>query len=412
MGLDNDLLDKLLEGYQKPEDLIGENGLLKQLTKALVERALNAELTHHLGYDKNDPEGRGSGNSRNGRSRKTLKGDFGQVEIEVPRDRQGEFEPQIVGKHQRRFSGFDDKILSMYARGMTTREIQGHLQDIYGVEVSPSLISEVTDAVVEEVQEWQNRPLERIYPILYLDALFVKMRHEGRVENRAVYVVLGVGLDGVKDVLGLWVADTEGPKFWLRVVTELRNRGVQDVFIACVDGLKGFPEAIEAIFPKAQVQLCIVHLIRNSLKYVNDKERKNVALELKTIYSAPTAEAAEQELNRFEEKHGARYRAIVSQWRRNWERITPFFAFVPEVRKVIYTTNAIESLNRCLRKIIKTRGAFPNEQAAVKLIYLALKNVTAQWHKSHVNHWKEALNQFTVLWEDRIRAAAEGGHTL
>ena len=412
MGLDNDLLDKLLEGYQKPEDLIGENGLLKQLTKALVERALNAELTHHLGYDKNDPEGRGSGNSRNGRSRKTLKGDFGQVEIEVPRDRQGEFEPQIVGKHQRRFSGFDDKILSMYARGMTTREIQGHLQDIYGVEVSPSLISEVTDAVVEEVQEWQNRPLEGIYPILYLDALFVKMRHEGRVENRAVYVVLGVGLDGVKDVLGLWVADTEGPKFWLRVVTELRNRGVQDVFIACVDGLKGFPEAIEAIFPKAQVQLCIVHLIRNSLKYVNDKERKNVALELKTIYSAPTAAAAEQELNRFEEKHGARYRAIVSQWRRNWERITPFFAFVPEVRKVIYTTNAIESLNRSLRKIIKTRGAFPNEQSAVKLIYLALKNVTAQWHKSHVNHWKEALNQFTVLWEDRIRAAAEGGHTL
>jgi len=412
MGLDNDLLDKLLEGYQKPEDLIGENGLLKQLTKALVERALNAELTHHLGYDKNDPEGRGSGNSRNGRSRKTLKGDFGQVEIEVPRDRQGEFEPQIVGKHQRRFSGFDDKILSMYARGMTTREIQGHLQDIYGVEVSPSLISEVTDAVVEEVQEWQNRPLERIYPILYLDALFVKMRHEGRVENRAVYVVLGVGLDGVKDVLGLWVADTEGPKFWLRVVTELRNRGVQDVFIACVDGLKGFPEAIEAIFPKAQVQLCIVHLIRNSLKYVNDKERKHVALELKTIYSAPTAAAAEQEWNRFEEKHGARYRAIVSQWRRNWERITPFFAFVPEVRKVIYTTNAIESLNRSLRKIIKTRGAFPNEQSAVKLIYLALKNVTAQWHKSHVNHWKEALNQFTVLWEDRIRAAAEGGHTL
>ena len=261
--------------------------------------------------------------------------------------------------------------------------------------------------MVEEVQEWQNRPLERIYPILYLDALFVKMRHEGRVENRAVYVVLGVGLDGVKDVLGLWVADTEGPKFWLTVVTELRNRGVQDVFIACVDGLKGFPEAIEAIFPKAQVQLCIVHLIRNSLKYVNDKERKNVALELKTIYSAPTAEAAEKELNRFEEKHGARYRAIVSMWRRNWDRITPFFAFVPEVRKVIYTTNAIESLNRSLRKIIKTRGAFPNEQSAVKLIYLALKNVTAKWHRGHVDHWKEALNQFTVLWEDRIRAAAE-----
>ena len=407
MGMDNDLLDKLLAGYQKPEDLIGENGLLKQLTKALVERALNAELTHHLGYEKNDPTGRGSGDSRNGKSRKTLKGDFGQIEIEVPRDREGEFEPKIVGKHQRRFSGFDDKILSMYARGMTTREIQGHVQDIYGVEVSPSLISEVTDAVLEEVQEWQSRALERIYPIVFLDALFVKMRHEGRVENRAVYVVVGVRLDGVKEVLGLWVNDTEGPKFWLTVVTELRNRGVQDVFIACVDGLKGFPEAIEAIFPKAQVQLCIVHLMRNSLNYVNHRERKTVAVELKAIYSAPAAAAAEQELNRFEEKHGARYRAIVSMWRRNWDRITPFFAFAPEVRKVIYTTNAIESLNRSLRKIIKTRGAFPNEQAAVKLIYLALKNATAKWHISHVHHWKEALNQFTVLWEDRIRAVSE-----
>jgi putative transposase len=405
--MDNDLLDKLLEGYQKPEDLIGENGLLKQLTKALVERALKAELTHHLGYEKNDASGRGSGNSRNGKSGKTLKGDFGQVEIEVPRDREGEFEPKIVGKHQRRFSGFDDKILSMYARGMTTREIQGHLQEIYGVEISPSLISEVTDAVLEEVQEWQSRPLERIYPIVYLDALFVKMRHEGRVENRAVYLVVGVRLDGVKEVLGLWVNDTEGPKFWLMVVTELRNRGVQDVFIACVDGLKGFPEAIEAIFPKAQVQLCIVHLMRNSLNYVNQKERKNVAMDLKAVYSAPTAAAAEQELSRFEEKHGPRYRAIVSMWRRNWERITPFFAFAPEVRKVIYTTNAIESLNRSLRKIIKTRGAFPNEQAAVKLLYLALKNVTAKWHRSHVVYWKEALNQFTVLWEDRIRAVTE-----
>jgi putative transposase len=281
------------------------------------------------------------------------------------------------------------------------------LQDIYGVEISPSLISEVTDAVLEEVREWQSRPLERLYPIVYLDALFVKMRHEGRVDNRAVYVVMGVRLDGVKEVLGLWVNDTEGPKFWLTVVTELRNRGVQDVFIACVDGLKGFPEAIEAIFPKAQVQLCIVHLIRNSLNYVNHQERKSVALDLKTIYSAATADAAEQELNRFEEKYGSRYRAIVAMWRRNWDRITPFFAFAPEVRKVIYTTNAIESLNRSLRKIIKTRGAFPNEQAAVKLLYLALKNVTAKWHTRHVEHWKEALNQFTVLWEDRIRAVAE-----
>jgi putative transposase len=406
MALEKELLDKLIEGYQKPEDLIGENGLLKQLTKALLERALEAELTHHLGYEKHDPAGRGSGNSRNGTSKKALKGDFGELELEVPRDRETEFEPKIVSKHQRRFEGFDDKILSMYARGMTTREIQGHLKEIYGVEISPSLISEVTDAVVEEVQQWQSRPLEALYPIVYLDALFVKMRHEGRVENRAVYLAVGVRMDGFKDVLGLWTADTEGPKFWLSVVTELRNRGVQDIFIACVDGLKGFPEAIETLFPKTQVQLCIVHLIRNSLKYVNYKERKYVAADLKAVYSAPTAEAAAQELRQFGEKWDQRYRAIRALWERNWERITPFFAFPPPVRKVIYTTNAIESLNMSLRKIIKTRAAFPSEQAAIKLLYLALKNVVQRWQRSGVTHWREALNQFAILWEDRIGAVA------
>src|ERR1051325_6168392 len=265
MALDKDLLDKLIEGYQKPEDLIGENGLLKQLTKALVERAMNAELTHHLGYKKNDPQGRGSGNSRNGKSRKKLKGDFGEIDIEVPRDREGEFEPKIVAKHQRRFDGFDDKILSMYARGMSTREIQGHLQEMYGVEVSASLISEVTDAVLEEVKVWQNRPLEPIYAVVYLDALYVKMRHEGRVENRAVYVAIGIDLEGRKDVLGLWTSSNEGAKFWLGVLTELKNRGVKDVLVVCIDGLKGFPQAIEAIFPEARVQLCIVHMVRASL---------------------------------------------------------------------------------------------------------------------------------------------------
>jgi putative transposase len=406
MALEKELLDKLIEGYQKPEDLIGENGLLKQLTKALLERALEAELTHHLGYEKHDAAGRGSGNSRNGTSRKALKGDFGELELEVPRDRESEFEPKIVGKHQRRFDGFDDKILSMYARGMTTREIQGHLKEIYAVEISPSLISEVTDAVVEEVQQWQSRPLEPLYPIVYLDALFVKMRHEGRVENRAVYLAVGVRMDGFKDVLGLWTADTEGPKFWLSVATELRNRGVQDIFIACVDGLKGFPEAIETLFPKTQVQLCIVHLVRNSLKYVNYKERKYVAADLKAVYSAPTAEAAAQELKQFGEKWDQRYRAIRALWERNWDRIIPFFAFPPPVRKVIYTTNAIESLNMSLRKIIKTRAAFPSEQAAVKLLYLALKNVIQRWQRSGVSHWKEALNQFAILWEDRIRVVA------
>lgn len=402
MALDKNLVDKLLEGYQKPEDLIGENGLLKQLTKALVERALKAELSNHLGYEKHDPEGRSSGNSRNGVSRKNLTGDFGQIQIEIPRDREGDFEPMIVGKHQRRFTGFDDKILSMYARGMSTREIQGHLEEIYGAEISPSLISGVTDAVIEEVQQWQNRPLEPLYPIMYLDALFVKMRHEGRVENRAVYVAVGIRLDGFKEVLGLWTGNTEGSKFWLAILTELRNRGVQDVFIACVDGLKGFPEAIETIFPKTLVQLCIVHMVRNSLNYVSWKQRKVVAADLRVIYTAPTAEAAEQELKRFGEKWDKQYGPIRRTWERHWDRIIPFFAFPPEVRKIMYTTNAVESLNMSLRKIIKSRGSFPSEQAALKLLYLALKNVVAKWQRNRVADWAGALNQFALLWEDRI----------
>jgi len=405
MALNDDLLDKLIEGYQKPEDLIGENGLLKQLTKALIERAMKAELTHQLGYPKNAPQGRSSGNSRNGKSRKKLKGDFGEIDIEVPRDREGKFEPKIVPKHQRRFDGFDEKILSMYSRGMSTREIQGHLEDIYGVEVSPSLISEVTDAVVDELQQWQSRPLEALYAIVYLDAMFVKMRHEGRVENRAVYVAVGVRMDGYKDVLGLWTADTEGPKFWLMVITELQNRGVKDIFIVCVDGLKGFPEAIETVFPNSQVQLCVVHLIRNSLKYVNRKEWKAVVADLKAVYSAPTADAAQNELRQFGERWDAKYPPIRMMWERNWDRVIPFLAFPPTVRRVIYTTNAIESLHMSLRKIIKTRASFPSEQAALKLMYLALKNVVRHWQDQTVPHWRDALNHFTILWEDRIQAA-------
>ncbi len=403
MALDKELIDKLLQNYQKPEDLIGENGLLKQLTKALVERALNAELTHHLGYEKNDPEGRGSGNSRNGKSRKKLKGDFGEVQIEVPRDREGEFEPRIVAKHQRRFTGFDDKILSMYARGMSTREIQGHLFEIYGVEVSASLISEVTDAIMDEIRQWQSRPLDPLYAIVYFDALFVKMRHEGRIENRAVYVAIGVRMDGTREVLGLWTANTEGAKFWLTVLTELRNRGLMDVLIACIDGLKGFPEAVETVYPNTLVQLCIVHLVRNSLNYVGWRDRKAVANDLKEIYGAPTAEAAEQELSRFGEKWGKQYVTIRAIWKRHWEHVIPFFAFPPEIRKIIYTTNTVESLNRSFRKIIKNRGAFPSEEAAIKLLYLAMRNAVAKWE--HVHGWKAALNQFSILWDDRIRAA-------
>jgi putative transposase len=401
MEINKEVLDELIKDYKKPEDLIGESGLLKQLTKALMERALSAELTHHLGYEKHDPAGYHSGNSRNGATAKTVKGEFGEITVETPRDRNSSFEPQILKKHQTRWDGFDDKILSMYSRG--TREIQGHLQEMYGVEVSPTLISEVTDAVMEEVKGWQNRPLEPLYAIVYLDALYVKMRHEGRVENRAVYVAIGVDLDGRKDVLGLWTSGNEGAKFWLGVLTELRNRGVKDVLIACIDGLKGFPQAIESVYPQTRIQLCIVHLVRASLNYVNWKERKQVAADLKAIYRAATEAQAVLELNDFIGKWGHKYQAIGKLWKEHWERIIPLFEFPAEVRRVIYTTNAVESLHMSLRKIIKTRGSFPSEEAAMKLLYLALRNVIAKWDT--IQHWKQALNHFQMLWGERIEAA-------
>ena len=400
MEMDKGLIDKLLADYEKPEDLIGENGLLKQLTKALVERALQAELTTHLGYEKHDPEGHNSGNTRNGSSSKRLKGDFGTVEIEVPRDRQASFDPKLVPKGQTRFQGFDDKILSLYARGMTTREIQGHLEEMYQVEVSPTLISNVTDAVIEEVKAWQTRPLDAIYPIAYLDALVVKMRADGRVENRAVYVAIGINLEGQKEVLGLWTSAHEGAKFWLQVLTELQNRGLKDIFIACVDGLKGFPQAIETVYPKTTVQLCIVHMVRASLNYVNWKERKLVARDLKSVYRAASLEEAERQLADFAQKWDQRYPSISALWRRNWLGIIPFFQFPPEIRKIVYTTNAIESLNMSLRKAIKTRGAFPSEEAALKVLYLALRNLAKKWDIVH--GWKEAFNRFGILWEARF----------
>jgi putative transposase len=398
-----ELVDELLKGYQKPEDIVGENGLLKRLTKAVLERALNAELTHHLGYEKHDPAGRNSGNSRNGTSSKTVKGEFGEIVVETPRDRNASFEPQILGKHQTRFDGFDQQILSMYARGMTTRDIQSHLQQMYGVEVSPGLISEVTDAVLDEVRVWQSRPLEPIYGIVYLDALYVKMRHEGRVENRAVYVAIGVDLEGRKEVLGLWTSGSEGAKFWLGVLTELKNRGVKDVLIACVDGLKGFPQAIESVFPQARVQLCIVHMVRASLNYVNWKERKQVAADLKAIYRAASESQAAGELEEFVGKWGSKYQAIGKLWKEHWERVRPLFEFPEEVRRIIYTTNAVESLHMSLRKVIKTRGSFPSEEAAMKLLYLGLRNASAKWEA--VQQWRSALNHFEMLWGDRIKAA-------
>ena len=398
--IDAKIVEQLLIGCKKPEDFIGENGLLKRLTKALLEAALQAELTGHLGYEKHDPAGNNSGNSRNGVTRKKLKGEFGEIELETPRDRNGTFEPLMVERHQTRWTGLDDKILSMYSRGMSTREIQGHLEEMYQVEVTPAFISTVTSGVEEKVKEWQNRPLEGVYPILYMDALYVKMRDNGQVKNRAVFVAIGVNMEGHKDVLGLWVADNEGSKFWLKVLTDLKNRGVKDVFIVCVDGLKGFPEAIEAAFPEALVQFCIVHMVRQSLNYVSWKQRKAVAADLRHIYTSPTEEAAEMALKEFGVKWDKSCPTIAEIWRRNWTRVTPFFAFPAEIRKVIYTTNAVESLNMSLRKIIKTRGSFPNEESAVRLMWMALSNHVKKW--SFVQGWREALNRFQILWPERM----------
>lgn len=396
-----ELLDTLLSGYQSPEDLIGENGLLKQLTKALVERALEAEMTEHLGHAKHEAVTNSSGNARNGKSRKTLKGDFGELPIEIPRDRHGSFEPQIVAKHQTRWTGFDDKIISLYARGMTVREIQSHLEELYGAEVSPSLISSVTDAVADEVKAWQSRPLEPIYPIVYLDCIHVKVRDTGAVRVKAVYLAIGINLNGEKEVLGLWIAQTEGAKFWLQVVTEMKNRGVQDIFIACVDGLKGFPEAIETVYPQTAVQLCIVHLVRNSLNYVSWKMRKQVADDLKRIYQSATVAEAEQKLEEFETQWNDAYPSIAQIWRRNWDRIIPFFDYPPEIRRIIYTTNAIESVNMSLRKITKNRASFPSDEALAKLFYLALMNISKKWTMP-LHDWKAALNRFSIQFEDRM----------
>jgi len=401
MATTDELLDTLMKDYKKPEDLIGENGLLKQLTKKLLERAMQAEMTEHLGYEKNAPTGNNSGNSRNGSYKKNIKGEFGTLDVAVPRDRKSSFEPIILPKGETRFTGFDDKIISMYARGMTTRDIQAHLEEIYGVEVSPTLVSQVTEAVTEEIKLWQNRPLDEVYPIMYLDAVRVKVRHDGRVINKAVYLAIGVTMNGVKEVLGMWTAETEGAKFWLQVVTELKNRGVKDIFIACVDGLKGFPEAIEAVFPKTQVQLCIVHMVRHSLNYVSWKQRKEVAEDLKAIYQAPTLELAETNLNAFAAKWDATHPTIAKSWRNNWERITPLFSYPPDIRKAIYTTNAIESLNMSLRKVTKNRGSFPNDDSMFKLLYLALKNIAKKWTMP-IKHWKSALNQFSIIFEGRM----------
>jgi putative transposase len=397
----DELIDALLANYEKPDDLLGKNGILEQLTKRVVERALAAEMTHHLGYTKHGRVVNAAGNTRNGTSKKTLKGPQGEVSVDIPRDRDGSFEPQLVKKHQTHWQGFDDMVISLYARGMSVREIQGHLKDLYHTDVSPALISAVTDAVAEDVRQWQGRPLDAVYPILYLDCLHVKVRDSGTVSTKAVYLALGVNMSGVKELLGMWISPNEGAKFWLSVMTELRNRGVKDIFIACVDGLKGFPEAIEAVFPQTQVQLCIIHLLRNSLNYVSWKQRKEVAEDLREIYTATTVELAESALSQVEEKWNSNYPLVAKPWRSNWERVIPFFQYPPEIRKVIYTTNAIESLNMTLRKVIKTKGSFPHDEAVFKILWLALRSASKKWTMP-IRDWKNAVNRFAILHGERL----------
>jgi transposase-like protein len=396
----SDLLDQLLAGGDAAAAL-QQGGLLDSLKKALAERVLNAEMDHHLGQDEQ------AGNSRNGYGRKTVATDTGKIEIEVPRDRQGSFDPQLIAKYQRRFPGFDDKIISMYARGMSTREITGHLREMYGIDVSPDLISTVTDAVLEEVAAWQARPLDQAYPLVFFDAIRVKIRDEGMVRNKAIHIALGVMADGTKVVLGLWIEQNEGAKFWLRVMNELKNRGVEDIMLAVVDGLKGFPDAITAVFPEAIVQTCIVHLLRNSMDFVSWKHRKPLAGALKGIYRAVDAKAAEEALTAFEASEwGQRYPAIGQSWRRAWSEVIPFFAFPEEVRRIVYTTNAIEALNAQLRRAVRARGHFPSDEAATKLLYLILNRSEKEW-RMPPREWSMAKAQFAVLFGERfIKAMA------
>jgi putative transposase len=398
--LGNELIDELLAGARSEEEIVGPGGLLADLTRRLVERAMDAELTDHLGYEPHQEPPGGVGNTRNGSTPKTLQTGHGPVRIKTPRDRDGSFQPQLVRKGQRRFRGFDEKIIALYARGMSVRDIQAHLGELYGVQVGHDLISRVTDAVMEDVREWQQRPLEDVYPIVFLDCLVIKIREGGTVQRRACYLALGVTLEGDRDVLGMWFQENEGAKFWLQVLTDLKQRGVKDILIACVDGLKGFPEAIEATFPDTWVQTCIVHLIRHSLRFVPRREYEQVARALKPIYTATDADAAWSELERFDEKWGQRFPVITQAWQNAWEQVTPFLAFPAEVRRVIYTTNAIEALNRQLRKAIKTKGHFPNEDAARKLIYLAITNAVPAWTKTR--NWTAALLAFKIHFGDRI----------
>lgn len=401
--METNAIDNLIKDLDlKPgTELFGANGLVKQITKRLVETVLEAELEAHLGYPKGERGEEPRPNPRNGTSPKRVRTDDGELELNVPRDRNGTFQPQLVKKRQTRLDGFDDKVLSLYARGMSTREIQGHLHELYGTEVSPDLISRVTDAVLEDVQGWRKRPLAAVWPIVYLDALVVRIREGGSVQRKSVYLAIGVGLEGRKEVLGMWLEQTEGARFWLKVITELKNRGVEDILIACVDGLKGFPEALESVFPKTTVQTCIVHMIRNSTRLISWKDRKEVARDLKPIYTAVDRDAAQSALADFDQRWGQQYPAVTQSWKANWERIVPFLDFAPELRRILYTTNAIESFNARVRKLVNGKGHFPTDDAAFKLIYLAVVAAEKRWTRSP-RGWSRALNQLAIHFEGRL----------
>lgn len=400
-----ELLDEMLKGVKTQDQLFGPDGVLKQLTKALVERALNAELGFHLEQEQQaESETKRPKNRRNGTSPKTLQTEQGPVPLEVPRDRESTFEPQLIQKHQTRIAALDEKILALYARGMSTRDIQGHLEELYGTQVSPALISQVTEAVLDELTSWQSHPLEARYAVIWLDALVLKVRDQGVVQNKSAFLAIGVNMEGRKEVLGLWLESTEGAKFWLKVITELRARGVQDVLIACCDGLKGFPQAIESVFPKTIVQTCIVHQVRNSLAFVNWKDRKAVVHDLRAIYRAASELAARAALEEFEQRWGAKYPTIGPSWRTNWERLTPFLSLPLEIRKMVYTTNAIESLNFSLRQVIRNKGHFPNDDAALKLLYLAIRNTEKKWKRAPLD-WKRMGAQLAIHFADRLNPA-------
>jgi putative transposase len=401
MSIDPKLLDELLKGYKKPEDLWGEKGIFGQIQKAMMERVLEDEMKFHLGYDKHSPDGNNTGNSRNGKSKKKIITENDSLNIDIPRDRNSEFEPQLVRKHQRRINKFDDMVISLYSRGLSTEEICGHLKEIYHTDVSKELISHITNTIYEEVQQWRNRPIDELYPIVFFDAIRIKIRDSGKVVNKVVYLALGIDLEGQKDLLGMWIAHNEGAKFWLSVLTELKNRGINDILIACIDGLKGFPDAIESVFPDTDIQLCIVHMIRNSVRFVSWKDRKNITSDLKNVYRAATEEEAKKQLDIFARKWDKQYPTISKSWYDNWHNLKTFYDFPDYIRKVIYTTNAVESINMGLRKVTKTRASFPNDKAVYKMMYLAIQNISKKWTMP-IQNWHQAINQFAIKYNDRV----------